>query len=466
VHGYGSNDGSAFCAGRQREVSGIRNLTMTYAEYLHPAVETMSPADVAEVQRTKWTQQWDYLRSHSAFYQRKLAAKVGRQIALDDLQDVALTDKEELRVSQESDYPYGDYIACPKDKIVRIHRTSGTTGRALILANSQKDVDIVTQQGGRSMYCAGLRPGDRVVHCLNYQLWTGGLTDHMTLEATGATTIPFGVGGTKLLLQTIMDLGVTAISSTPSYLALLEKILREDLKKNPRDLNLRLGLFGGEAGLDNQEFRDRIESTWGLKVRNANFGLSEVMSNMASQCDHTHDLHMHSKDVLFIEILDPKTGERLPMKEGTTGEFVCTHIEKDCQPLVRYRTRDVITVTGTGPCKCGRATWRFRVSGRTDDMFNVRGVNVFPSAIQKVVTGATTLCSGHFRIVLDGPGPYDRVVVKAEAAERLPPEQFEEAAHSLEKKIKDVIGASAKVVLIPFESLGRTDGKTSLIVRV
>jgi phenylacetate-CoA ligase len=439
---------------------------MPYSEYLHPAIETMAPADLARVQREKWGRQWDYLRSHSAFYQRKLADKAARQLTLDDLQDVALTDKEELRTSQEGDYPYGDYVACSEDKVVRIHRTSGTTGRALILANSQKDVDTIAQQGGRSMYCAGIRPGDRVVHCLNYQLWTGGLTDHMTLEAAGATAIPFGVGGAKLLLHTIVDLGVTAISSTPSYPSLLEKILREEFKKDPRDLKLRLGLFGGEAGLDNQEFRDRIENIWGFKVRNANFGLSEVMSNMGSQCEHTNDLHMHSNDVLFIEILDPKTGERLPIKEGTTGELVCTHIEKECQPLVRYRTRDVITVTGTGPCKCGRTTWRFRVSGRTDDMFNVRGVNVFPTAIQKVVTGAATLCSGHFRILLDGPGPYDRIAVKAEAAQGLPQWQFEAAALALERKIKEVVGASAEVAIVPFESLGRTDGKTSPIERV
>jgi phenylacetate-CoA ligase len=438
---------------------------MAYAAYLHPHIETMAPSELNALQDRTWSAQWNYVRTRSAFYQRKLARWAGRPITLDQLAELPLTDKEELRRSQEGDYPFGDYIACPQDDVVRVHRTSGTTGRALILANSRRDAEIISAQGGRSMYCSGVRPRDRVVHCLNYQLWTGGVTDHMTLEAAGATTIPFGVGGTKLLIQTILDLGVTAISCTPSYPVLLEKVVRDEFGLDPRDLKLRLGLFGGEAGLDNQEFRDRMEGIWGFKVRNANFGLSEIMSNMGSQCDHTNDLHMHASDVLFTEILDPHTGARLPIKEGTTGEFVCTHIEKECQPLIRYRTRDVVTVTGTGRCDCGRTTWRFRVTGRTDDMFNVRGVNVFPTAIQKVVAGAHDISSGQFRILLQGPGPYDRVVVRAEGARELPPAQFAVAAQQLERRIKETVGASAEVEMVPFESLPRTDGKTSLIER-
>jgi phenylacetate-CoA ligase len=405
------------------------------------------------------------VRTHSTFYRRRLGEAAGRPVTLNALRDLPLTDKEEIRASQEASPPYGDYVACAPERVVRIHRTSGTTGRSLNIAFSQRDVDVVTRLGGRAMFCAGARPGLRIVHCLNYQLWTGGVTDHMIIEASGATAVPFGVGNTRKLLETITELGVTGIHCTPSYPALLEKVLREEMGREPRSLALRLGLFGGEAGLDNRAFRDRLEETWGFKVRNANFGLSEVMSILGGQCEHTSDLHYHAADGVFAELLDPASGERLPIREGATGELVCTHLAKECQPLVRYRTRDVLTVTETGPCACGRATWRFRVTGRTDDMFNVRGVNVFPTSVQRVVTEAGDLTSGQFRIVLAGPGPYDRIAMRVEAALGMPPERWPSAAAELARRIRATIGASAEVTMLPFEALPRTEGKTRLVER-
>lgn len=439
---------------------------MAYPSLFHPDIETLSPDNLAGLQNLKWEKQREYLAENSSFYDAKLAGTLKKELTLDGLQDLPLTDKEELRASQEEHYPFGDYVACSPDKVVRIHRTSGTTGRALILANSAKDADIIAQQGARGMWASGLRPSDRVVHCLNYQMWTGGVTDHLTLEATGATVLPYGVGGTTRLIEVIRDLGINVISCTPSYPALLEKTLREEFNLKPRDLGLRLALFGGEAGLDNAAFREAMEETWGFGVRNANFGLSEVMSTMGSQCEHTTDLHFLSGDVVFLEILDPKNGQRLRLEDGTTGELVCTHLEKECQPLLRYRTRDVITVTGVEKCSCGRRSFRFRVTGRTDDMFNVRGVNVFPSAIHKVITSANSIASGHFRILLNGPGPYDRVSVRAEAAAHVPPDDWRGIARELEKRIRDTIGASADVDIVAFESLPRTDGKTSLVERM
>jgi phenylacetate-CoA ligase len=435
------------------------------ASLLHPEVERATPAALAPLQERLWEEQWRYVRTQSAFYRTKLGALAARELTLDGLPGLPLTDKEEIRASQETTPPYGDYLASVPEQVVRIHRTSGTTGRSLTIAFSQRDVEVVTRLGGRAMFCAGARPGLRIVHCLNYQLWTGGVTDHMIIEASGATVVPFGVGQTRKLLETIGELGVTGIHCTPSYPALLEKVLREEMGREPRSLGLQLGLFGGEAGLDHAGFRSRLEATWGFKVRNANFGLSEVMSILGSQCEHTNDLHYHATDGVFAELLDPGSGERLPVREGTTGELVCTHLAKECQPLVRYRTRDVLTVTGTAPCPCGRATWRFRVTGRTDDMFNVRGVNVFPTAVQRVVAEAADLVSGQFRIVLAGPEPYDRIPLRAEAAPGLPPERWREAAAELERRIRAAIGASATVTLLPFEALPRTEGKTRLVER-
>jgi phenylacetate-CoA ligase len=422
--------------------------------------ERLSQAEVRRHQDQLWETQWDYLRSMSSFYRAKLAAWTDRNVTLDSLQDLPFTEKDELRVSQENVSPFGDYVACAETSIARLHRTSGTTGRPLILANSAADARRIAHVGARSMWAAGLRPTDRVVHCLNYCMWTGGFTDHTILEATGATVVPFGVGNTRLLIDSIVNLGINAISCTPSYPGLIEQILRETGELRPRDLNLTLGLFGGEAGLDNLDLRDAIEERWGFKVRNANFGLSEVLSILGGQTDWTNDLLYHASDVVFAEIVDPVTLQRLPIAEGTFGELVCTHLQKECQPLVRYRTRDVVTVTGIDVGPDGRTAWRFRVTGRTDDMFNVRGINVFPSAVRVAVESVPQWASGIFRIILDGDGPYDRITLKAEAAQGLSAEHWFVAAQQIEAAIRETVGATAQVTMVPFEHFPRTEGKT------
>jgi phenylacetate-CoA ligase len=434
---------------------------------LHAEVETLSTDALRAVQESAWKTQWKYVRGASTFYQRKLAAWVGRELTLDDLQELPLTEKDELRISQEAAYPCGDYVACDEATVARLHRTSGTTGRPLILANSRRDARIIAQVGARSMWASGLRPTDRVVHCLNYCMWTGGFTDHTILEEAGATVLPFGIGNTRQLIESIVDLGINAISCTPSYPAMLETVLREHFPKlKPRDLGLRLGLFGGEAGLDNVQFRSQIEERWGFKVRNANFGLSEVLSILGGQTEWTNDLLFHAADVVFAEILDPATLQRLPIREGTVGELVCTHLRKECQPLIRYRTRDVVTVTGHEPGPDGRTAWRFRVSGRTDDMFNVRGINVFPSAVRVAIESLPAMVSGQFRIVLRGPGPYDRIEVMAEAAAGLQDAQWEAARLELEAAIRRQVGASAVVAIVAFEHFPRTAGKTQWVERI
>ena len=432
-------------------------------DLLHPEIETLSAEEVWHMQQQLWQKQWQYVMQHSKFYQDKYQGRFDREITLAELKQLPFTEKDELRASQERCYPFGDYVACAPEQVIRLHMTSGTTGKPLQLANSQNDLDWIAKIGGRAFYAAGLRPGDRVIHCLNYCKWTGGLTDHMNLEAAGACVIPFGVGNAQNLIDTIEDLSITAISCTPSYPALLEKLLKEQ-GKTPKDLKLRLGLFGGEAGLDNPEFRENLENKWGFSVRNANYGMSEVMSIFASQSEVTNDLYFHAHDAIYVELIDSE-GNSLPFEAGTTGELVCTHLRKECQPLIRYRTRDVLTITGTGTAECGRTTWRFRVSGRTDDMFNVRGINVFPTAVQKGLLSRTDLSSGEFRILLKGEGPYDRIDLKVEVAAGIAPSQWPDVKKTLEQTVQKYAGASASITLLETNALPRTAGKTNLIER-
>jgi phenylacetate-CoA ligase len=246
----------------------------------------------------------------------------------------------------------------------------------------------------------------------------------------------------------------------------MEKVWRESTGRDPRELGLRLGLFGGEAGLDNPQFRDSLERTWGFKVRNANYGLSEVLSLFAGQCEQTDELHFHAGDVVFAELLDPHTQRRLKLEPGANGELVCTNLQRQCQPLVRYRTGDLLTITAVDRCACGRTSWRFRISGRRDDMFNVRGVNVFPSAIHRVLLRHPQLTSGHFRVQLRGSGPYDRIEMIVEESGNGQQLDANQAALHLEAAVRDTIGASAVVTMTPFESLVRTEGKTALIERL
>jgi phenylacetate-CoA ligase len=420
------------------------------------------PERIAACQQERWVAQRDYLVRRSPFYQRLWGGLTPPE-RVDDLAQLPLTTKAMVRESQAASQPFGEYLAAPLRDVVRLHRTSGTTGQAMNIALSAADAAQVAEVGGRAQRAAGLTPDDLVVHCLNYQIWLGGVTDHMTLEATGATVIPFGVGGTQRLIDTIRDLKVSAISCTPSYPAVLERVIADRFPGlAPRDLGLRLALFGGEPGLDNPGFRGRLEGVWGFAARNANYGMSDVMSNFASQCAHDTDLHFLGLDLLYPELIDPETEAQLPWQAGSTGELVLTHLARQCQPLVRFRSNDTIVITATEPCACGRTVPRFRVLGRSDDMIVVRGVNVFPTAVGGVLAERPEL-SGEYRIVLEGSPPYDRVPVEAELAEGY--EATPALAAAVADTLKARLGASAAVTLLAPLSLPRTEGKTQRLFR-
>ncbi len=406
-----------------------------------------------------WETQRDYVAARSPLHRRAWngAAPPRRP---EELPGLPTTDKEMLRVSQRDHPPFGDYLAAAPDQVLRVHRTSGTSGTAMNLALAARDIEQTAVVGARAQAAGGLGSGHRVVHCLNYRLWMGGFSDHTTLEATGAAVVPFGVGETALLVRTIQELGITAISCTPSYPAVLERVIAEQFPGlKPRDLGLRLGLFGGEAGLDDPAYRARLEATWGFQVRNANYGVSDVFCNFAGQSELCNDLHFMGLDVLHPELIDPDSGQPKPWRAGETGELLLTHVSRVCQPLVRFRTGDIITLTGTDRAACGRSAPRFRVVGRSDDMVVVRGLNAFPAQVAAILNAIPAL-SGEYRIPLPGGGPYDHLPVEAELAAGATAE-----AAQVELAIKRGLGMTARVTLLPFGSLPRTEGKTRRVFR-
>ncbi len=424
--------------------------------------EFVPSAELLPRQQAAWAEQARHVTRNSGFY-NALWDGIAPPTDLRDLPRLPLSDKAQLRVSQATHPPFGDYLAAPRNSAIRLHRTSGTTGQAMNLAMSAKDCRITEMVGGRCQSSAGLGPGHTVVHCLNYQMWMGGVTDHMTLEATGALGVPFGVGNTELLIHTIREVGITAISCTPSYPAVLERVLADKFPGlKPRDLGLKLGLFGGEAGLDDPVLRERIRSVWGMEPRNANYGVSDVFCNFGAQCEHDTRLHFMAADVLWPELIDPETTSPVALVSGAEGELVLTHLARDCQPLVRFGTGDIIAVDDTEPCRCGRTGFRFRVVGRSDDMVVVRGLNLFPTMVAAVLSEIPEL-SGDYRIVLASAPPYDRLPLHVERAKGVP--DTPELAAKVEAAIKTRLGASAQVSVHPPGHFPVTEGKTRRVIR-
>jgi phenylacetate-CoA ligase len=421
-------------------------------------------ATLAAHRQASWERQRAYVLACSPLHRRAWGG-AEPPLRLEALAELPFTDKEMLRESQRLHPPFGDYLAAPAATVARVHRTSGTTGTAMNLALSARDAHETAVVGARAQSASGLGPGHRVIHCLNYRLWMGGFTDHTTLEATGAAVVPFGVGETQLLIRTVRELAITAISCTPSYPAVLERTIAAHFAGlRPRDLGLQLGLFGGEGGLDDADFRRRLESTWGFKVRNANYGVSDVFCNFAGQTEVDDDLHFMALDVLHPELIVPESGAAAPWRDGARGELVLTHVSRECQPLVRFRTGDIVVVTGTGRARCGRTAPRFRVIGRSDDMVVVRGINAFPAQVAAVLNRNGAL-SGEYRIVLDGAGPYDALPIEAELAESTAGAGPGGLAEAIAAAIKRELGLTAHVTLLAFGALPRSEGKTPRVIR-
>ncbi len=435
--------------------------------YWNEEIETMPLPKLRRLENESLQTQLDYLWSRSAFYQARFAEAGVKREAIRDLADLPLlpfTEKDECRLSQHEHPPFGDYLACSQEQVMRTHKTSGTTGRALYVALTRPDRNLTNECAARSFWASGLRPSDTVVHCLNYRLWIGGYTDHEGLETVGATAVPFGVGQTSLLIQTIRELQINAISATPSYmLPLSEAVLAQGL--NPRDLGLRKGLFGAEPGMSEPSVRARMEEIWGMRAMDANFGMADIISIMGSECEQRDGLHFHAHGAVAVELIDPESGTPLALTEGAEGELVYTHLQKEAQPLIRYRAHDVVRILGTGPCACGRTSFRFRMLGRSDDMLHVRGINVFPTGVGNTLAHLSDQLSGEFLIVVDHAPPHQYLRVRVELAPNLTPEQVSDLPERIVQALRDQLNFRAEPELVPYGTLPRTEQKARRVMK-
>jgi phenylacetate-CoA ligase len=370
----------------------------TWARYFDERIETMPPAWTRRLEEERLAEQVSRCYDRSPFYRRKLEEAGVRPEHVERLEDLAalpFTTKEELRASQAETPPYGDYVCVDGIEIVRMHLSSGTTGKPLVMPYTERDVATSAEVGARAFWAAGVRPDDTLIHCLSYSFYTGGISDHAALEATGAAMIPVGLGQSARVLELWRDLRPTALFSTITYpVHLAETAAERGL--DPRALGLAKLVVTGEPGGQIAATRRRLEELWGAEVGDT-YGLSEVWGTLAGECEEREGLHFSGQDATLVELIEPESGEEVPVEEGARGELVFTHLYREAAPLIRFRSRDVVEILGID-CPCGRTGFRFRVVGRSDDMFRVRGINVFPSAVEELMREQGV---DRFAIVLD-----------------------------------------------------------------
>jgi phenylacetate-CoA ligase len=429
-------------------------------------VETAEPAAIVAAELVLLRDQLARTAATSDFYRTRWAEAgidATRVASLDDLARLPFTEKHDLQAAQAARAPFGTNQAAPADRLVRMQATGGTTGKPLRMAMTRADIAVYDEVGARAAWAAGLRPGDILFECMNYALYAGGVNDHGTFETVGACVAPVGVGQSRRLLEILSDLGApAALYSTPSYALHLAAVARDE-GREPGDLRLVRGLFSGDAGLANPTYRAEIEDTWGMVARSI-YGTGET-APVAAECDAADGLHWMGQDAFLPEFIDPETGDALAPADGLTAELVMTTLRREAHPLIRFRTHDRVRLA-TERCSCGRTSLRFHVLGRGDDMFIVRGINVFPLAVAAIVDEFRPLLSGEFRIVLDEPPPLvapPRLLVEASPAAA--PDELAHVADALTTRIRGVLVFNPAVEVVPPGTFPRSEQKTRRVLR-
>lgn len=437
---------------------------MGTSEYLDKKIETASLKQVHRLQETKLARQLDYLFARSLFYQEKLgAAGVRRKDyrRLRDIERFPFTTKEELRESQRLQPPLGKHIAADLKNVIRVHSSTGTTGKPSFVGITRRDAKMWTRLTARSFYTQGLRKADIVIHAAGLTLFVAGLSSKDAIESVGAMFVPIGTGASEKALTAIQMLKATAMHCTPSYATYFAEWIRREARLEPKELGLKKLFCGAEPGAGIPAVRAKIEEDWGARVTEG-LGNADMAPIIFSECPDQSGMHFNGQEFVLAEIIDPETGKSQPIQTGVTGELVYTSLERECVPLLRFRTRDRVTVLGTS-CSCGRTGFKLRCIGRTDDMLIVLGVNVFPSAVKDVVSSFHPRTTGEIQIVLHEPGPkvappLNVVAEYADTCADLPGLKRE-----IEGKIKATLTVNASLDLVPAGTLPRYEMKGQLI---
>lgn len=419
--------------------------------------ECMSREDMENLQSARLRKLVDYVYHNVEFYRKKMQA-VGLTPAdirgIEDIEKLPFTTKDDLRDT----YPFG-LFAVPQSEIVRIHASSGTTGKATVVGYTRYDLDVWAECVARCMTMAGVGRNDIVQVAYGYGLFTGGLGAHCGAEKIGAMVVPMSTGNSKKLTTMMVDFGATAIACTPSYLLHISEVLREEGLLD--QIKLKAAVCGAEPWTE--KMRNEIEKRLNIHAHDI-YGLSEVMGpGVACDCEYHAGLHV-CEDHFFPEIVDPKTLKGVP--EGETGELVFTTLTKQGLPLIRYRTKDLTSITRE-KCECGRTSARIsRFKGRSDDMLIIRGVNVFPSQVEAALVNVEEV-TPHYMIIVDRVNNLDTMEIQVELDSKYYTDEIK-GIEKLTKKIGHVImqalGLNAKITIVQPGSLKRSEGKAVHVI--
>ena len=421
--------------------------------------ETLPREALEALQLKRLQSQIERIYARVPYYRAKMdevGGTPGDIRTLADISRLPFTTKEDLR----KNYPFGLFTV-PLERVVRIHASSGTTGQPTVVGYTKRDIGIWAELMARCLSAAGATQKDIIHNAYGYGLFTGGLGAHYGAENLGATVIPVSGGNTKRQIMLMRDFRSTVLLCTPSYaLNLAEAML--DMGIDPKEMALRVGVFGAEPWSENM--RQEIEKQLGLKAIDI-YGLSEIIGpGVAVEClEEQHGLHV-MEDHFLPEIVHPETFAPLPL--GEKGELVFTTLTKEAFPVIRYRTKDFSRLI-TSPCTCGRTFYRMeKVTGRSDDMLIIRGVNVFPSQIEHVLISVEGV-EPHYQIIVEREGTLDTMEVQVEVSDSIFSDEvkkLEGLAKTIQKEIKDLLGVSCKVKLVEPKSIQRSEGKAKRVI--
>lgn len=420
--------------------------------YFQPEIETMKRADLEALQLTRLKESIR-IALHSPFYKARFGEKgitPDSIRSLEDLQKLPFTTKNDLRTH----YPFG-LVATPMSEVVRLHSSSGTTGNPTVICHSQQDLNRWANRVARCLYMVGVRREDVFQNTSGYGMFTGGLGFQYGAELLGALTVPAAAGNTVRQIKFIRDFGTTSMHAVPSYAFRLYEVMREMGIDPRRDTKLKTLVIGAEPHTDAQ--RKKIEESFGAKAYNS-FGMSEMSGpGVAFECPEQNGLHLW-EDSYIMEIINPDTLE--PVPDGEVGELVLTTLDRDAMPLIRYRTRDLTRII-PGECPCGRTHRRIdRLKGRSDDMFIVKGVNIFPMQIEKILMQFKEL-GANYLITVDTIENSDEVMVEVELSDLFTDDysQLQGLTREITRQLKDEILLTPKIKLVDRGTLPQSDGK-------
>ncbi|NLJ27495.1 MAG: phenylacetate--CoA ligase [Deltaproteobacteria bacterium] len=430
----------------------------TNNQYWDESSEAISRSDLEALQldRLKLTLQHASL---SHFYKKKFSEEgvdISSIKSVRDIRKLPFTTKQDLR----DEYPYG-FLCVPKEQLVRLHVSSGTTGQATAIFYTRADLETWADLLARCMYMAGARPGDTFQNLTGYGLFTGGLGFHYGAERLGMLTIPAGAGNSKRQIQLMKDFSTNVIHIIPSYALLLMPIMSEMGIDPRRDLKLRIACVGAEPY--SEEVRRRIEDFYGIRVYNS-YGLSEMNGpGVAFECPHQSGMHIW-EDAYLVEVIHPKTLE--PVPDGEYGELVLTTLKREGMPVIRYRTKDLTRII-PGECECGRVHKRLdRMQGRSDDMFILKGVNIFPVQVEQVLMNIPEV-GNNYVIVLRQENNIDNMIVRVEVNDKIFVEDMRQLQRIQKKITHDLKGellVTPQVELVEPNSLPRAEGKAVRLI--